>query len=433
VMAYRHRQEGAGPIAPRPHPPCERRSRRLARIWTTSVVAAATRLGIASAAAAEPTFRSHEIQPGPLPTPQRIALADLGGDGRVAVPSLTTDGGLVAVPIGGHRFGLARDPDAFGRDGEGMFTEVVEMVPGDLDADGDVDVVLAGRIRDGIVVLHDDGEGGLHPVRELAPGEELGREPFRMPAATIPVVNGAASPGTADPGPRRLRPMSFGISKGRELDPGRIGRTREDLPPLPAPGEPPSFDPRTWFDDPGRPFEIEIGSGKGTFLVQQAAIDPGTNFLGIEHAGEFARHAADRLRRHGLENVRLLWGDAVDLIRYRVRSGVVDVIHLYYSDPWPKSRHHKRRVVQRDSLRAFHRVLVPGGRLHLVTDHAELWDWYLEHVAWAEAEGLFTRTEFVPPTSAREGELVGTNYERKFVAEGRAKHAMTLVRADAAG
>ncbi len=223
--------------------------------------------------------------------------------------------------------------------------------------------------------------------------------------------------------------MSFGISKGRELDPGRIGRTREDLPPLPAPGEPPSFDPRTWFDDPARPLEIEIGSGKGTFLVQQAAIDTGTNFLGIEHAGEFARHAADRLRRHGLENVRLLWGDAVDLIRYRVRADVVDVIHLYYSDPWPKSRHHKRRVVQRDSLRAFHRVLVPAGRLHLVTDHDELWAWYLEHVAWAEGEGLFTRTGFTPPTSAGPGELVGTNYERKFVAERRAKHAMTLVAA----
>lgn len=221
--------------------------------------------------------------------------------------------------------------------------------------------------------------------------------------------------------------MSFGISKGRELDPGRIGRVQDDLPPLPEPGSPPTFDPRTWFDDPSRPFELEIGSGKGTFLVQQAALDTGANFLGVEHAGEFARYASDRLRRHELTNVRLLYGDAAELVRWRMVGGIVDVIHLYYSDPWPKTRHHKRRVLQRDTLQHFHRVLIPGGRLHLVTDHAELWQWYLEHVAWAETEGLFTRSDFVPPASAGEGEVVGTNFERKFVAEGRAKNSMTLV------
>ena len=143
-----------------------------------------------------------------------------------------------------------------------------------------------------------------------------------------------------------------------------------------------------------------------------------------------ARHAADRLRRREMTHVRLLYGDAAELVRWRLADGIVDVIHLYYSDPWPKSRHHKRRVIQRDTLPHFHRVLVPGGRLHLVTDHEDLWAWYLDHVAWAEAEGLFTRTEFTPPASAGPGEVVGTNFERKFVAEGRAKHAMTLVRAD---
>ena len=216
--------------------------------------------------------------------------------------------------------------------------------------------------------------------------------------------------------------MSLGSGRGREQDFDGFGLLREELPPI---GDGP-WDPRDLFERPDRPFELEIGSGKGTFLVQQSALQPATNFLGIEWAGEFFRYAADRVRRHDLTNVRLLHDDASEVVSHRLPKGCCSVVHLYFSDPWPKSRHHKRRVIQDQTIRAFHRVISPGGELRLVTDHDDLWAWYEGH-ALRHAD-LFDREEFEPPESAGEGEIVGTNFERKFRREGRPFHAMTLRR-----
>ena len=218
--------------------------------------------------------------------------------------------------------------------------------------------------------------------------------------------------------------MSFGLSRGRDFDYEGFGLTQSDLPDPGSGG----VDPRSWFTNPGRPFELEIGSGKGTFLVQHSSLHPDTNFLGIEWAGEFFRYAADRIRRHRMTNVRMLHADATEFIRYWCPAAFVDVIHLYFSDPWPKARHHKRRVVQDETLRHMHRALVSGGELRLVTDHPGLWSWYEEHAV--RNAGLFERRAFEPPGSAGDGELVGTNFERKFAREGRPFHSMTLVRLD---
>ena len=216
--------------------------------------------------------------------------------------------------------------------------------------------------------------------------------------------------------------MSFGLGRGRTLEPGAYGIEGRSLPD-PALGR---VDPRAWFPNPAARFELEIGSAKGTFLLQQGELEPATNFLGVEYAGEFYRYAADRVRRRGLANVRLLYADANEFIRAWMPDAIVATIHLYFSDPWPKARHHKRRVVQLATLAEFHRILVPGGDLRLVTDHDELWAWDVEHAD--RAHNLFERREFARPQSAREGELVGTNFERKFRREGRPFHAMTLVR-----
>lgn len=298
--------------------------------------------------------------------------------------------------------------------------------------------------------------------------------------------------------------MSFGLGHGRPLDPapGAVGVSEEELPPLPDDilVDPRSgwVDPRRWFPDPQRPFELEIGSGKGTFLLQQAVLQPQTNFLGIEWAREFYAYAADRVRRRRsagrLLNVRVLHTDASEFLHWRCPDAICRVVHLYFSDPWPKNRHHKKRVIQHRLLADVWRVLIPEGELRVVTDHADLWAWDMAHFErWVEGrdggrgeeaerrrdevgdrarsvcvsqsllrerEGLnafidegalasarawlpqmpeqvrlrratmpaapFELLAFDRPESAGPGELVGTNFERKFREEGREFHACTL-------
>ncbi len=220
-----------------------------------------------------------------------------------------------------------------------------------------------------------------------------------------------------------LSPMSFGLGHGRTLDVTGIGLTQRELPPADAGRLGPAY----FFPArPDAPFELEIGSGKGTFLLQEAPSHPDVNFLGIEYAGEFYRYAADRIRRAELTNVRMLYADGTEFLTHWLPDSCCSVVHLYFSDPWPKARHHKRRVVQDATLAQFHRILRPHGELRLVTDHDELWAWYQEHIA--RSGHIFTPVSFERPVSAADGEVVGTNLERKYQREGRPFHAVTLRR-----
>jgi tRNA (guanine-N7-)-methyltransferase len=197
--------------------------------------------------------------------------------------------------------------------------------------------------------------------------------------------------------------MSLGLRQRRSPITAGHGIEQADLPPFEA-GR---IDPRTWFEEPQRPLEIEIGTGKGTFLVQQAPLCPDVNYLGIERAAGFYRYAADRMRRRGLSNVRILRADAGEFLRFWCTDEIAAVVHVYFSDPWPKKRHHKRRVIQDWSLEELHRILLPGGELRLVTDHEGLWAWYEAH-AHRHAD-RFEQMPFCPPDGAGSDEIVGTN------------------------
>lgn len=225
--------------------------------------------------------------------------------------------------------------------------------------------------------------------------------------------------------------MGKGLTRKQTLDVTGFGRDQDELPEVGSG----YLDLIDWFgyppwtgqgEDP-RPLEIELGSGKGTFLAQEAPLHPDTLFLGIEWASQFYRYAADRMRRLNLTHVRMLHADGTVFIRNFVADQSVSVFHWYFPDPWPKARHNKRRTFQEGFLRGdLHRVLAPGGRIRVATDHLDYWAWMQEHAA--KVADLYGIEPFEPPASAGEGELVGTNFERKYRKEGRVFNGMVLVK-----
>ena len=172
------------------------------------------------------------------------------------------------------------------------------------------------------------------------------------------------------------------------------------------------------------PVELEIGMGKGTFLTEQSLARPQTNFLGIEWANWYWRYASDRLRRHECLNARTVRAEAMFFIREHVADASLAVVHVYFPDPWPKKRHHKRRLIQEPFLQQVQRILVPGGRLQVVTDHAD----YFQQIEAVVTASPLKIIEYNRPGSAGEGEFVGTNFERKYRREGRPFHAIAAVK-----
>lgn len=142
---------------------------------------------------------------------------------------------------------------------------------------------------------------------------------------------------------------------------------------LPRYGLPPGpVHPGTLFD--GRPVVVEIGFGLGHATVEMATPDPGTGIVAVDvHTPGVARLllAVDRL---GLGNVRVVHGDAVALLRDRLPEGSLAGVRVFFPDPWPKARHHKRRLVRPDLVRLMASRLRPGGTLHCATD----WEPYAE-------------------------------------------------------
>lgn len=181
----------------------------------------------------------------------------------------------------------------------------------------------------------------------------------------------------------------------------------------PAEGE--VVDPQTWFDSPG-PFELEIGCGKGGFLLARSMARPDVRLLGIEWANKFFKFAADRMARRQVSNVRVMRTDARVFVMRHLPPESVETIHLYHPDPWPKKRHHKRRLVQDDFADAVSRVLVVGGQWLIQTDHSGYYDHI--RVVLGRHPG-FHELNWSDAASETHPEFAGTNFEIKYRKEGR--------------
>jgi len=161
------------------------------------------------------------------------------------------------------------------------------------------------------------------------------------------------------------------------------------------------------------PWEIELGFGKGRFLLARAEAQPGSRFLGVEVAGEYFRLVARRLERRGLANLALVRAEALSLLATTIPPGSASALHVYFPDPWPKSRHQRRRLFSPSSVDLVLGALAPGGTLWFATDYLD----YGEEVRriLASFPGVEVRTvEGGWPEGPR------TNYEAKYEREARA-------------
>ena len=116
------------------------------------------------------------------------------------------------------------------------------------------------------------------------------------------------------------------------------------------------------------PVELEIGSGKGLFLLRATAEHPGHRFIGIEQARKYAQFTAARLAKAGRTNAVVVQGDARLILPEGLADGALHAVHIYFPDPWWKKRHHKRRIMTAEFLAHVVRGLAPGGSLHFWTD-----------------------------------------------------------------
>lgn len=161
------------------------------------------------------------------------------------------------------------------------------------------------------------------------------------------------------------------------------------------------------------PKVLEIGFGMGTATAEIAARRPDTDFLGIEVHGPGVGNLFKLIDERGVSNLRVIRHDAVEVVDNMLAPQSLDGFHLYFPDPWPKKRHHKRRLIQPALVKLLVRKLGTNGYLHLATD----WEDYAEHmlvVLQAEPGLANTATGYAPRPEYR-----GTSgFERKGLAKG---------------
>ncbi len=160
------------------------------------------------------------------------------------------------------------------------------------------------------------------------------------------------------------------------------------------------------------PWEIELGFGKGRYLLASALEHPERRFLGVELVSKYYRLLRDRSRRQGTSNLLLIRGEALYLLSAVLPRAFASRLHIYFPDPWPKSRHHRRRLFDPETVDLVLGVLKPGGELCFATDFIDYGQRVLDILEGYP--GLDVEPRSSPwPDGAR------TNYEAKYILEGR--------------
>tara|TARA_R110002049_G_scaffold153200_8_gene317450 strand:+ start:635 stop:1351 length:717 start_codon:yes stop_codon:yes gene_type:complete len=194
---------------------------------------------------------------------------------------------------------------------------------------------------------------------------------------------------------------SFVLRQGR-MTVGQQRALDEMMPRIGLPYRPQPVDLDALF---GRdaPKVLEVGFGMGETTARIAAGQPQTDFVAIEVHGPGVGNLCKLARDDGLDNLRIVQHDAIEVLQDMIRPGALAGVHVYFPDPWHKKRHHKRRIIQSEFVALVASRLAPGGYLHCATDWNEYAEWMLEVLSTEPllentAEGFAPRPEWRPVT-----------------------------------
>lgn len=168
------------------------------------------------------------------------------------------------------------------------------------------------------------------------------------------------------------------------------------------------------------PVEIELGCGDGGFILTRAQQHPERNFLAVERLLGRARKVAKAIAREQRQNLKALRLESSYVIERLSPPASVSMVHIMFPDPWPKARHHKRRLIQPTFLESLHRALVPGGAVRFSTDHEGYFEWARD--MWTEAAGwsiapIWDYTNDPP-----------TEFQQLWDGQGRPTHRLHVIR-----
>lgn len=165
------------------------------------------------------------------------------------------------------------------------------------------------------------------------------------------------------------------------------------------------------------PIHIEVGMGKGRFIMDLATLNPNINYIGIERYTSVLLRAVQKMDENPLDNVHFLCIDAATLPEIFGKDEV-DRIYLNFSDPWPKDRHARRRLTSSDFLNRYDQFLSPNGRIEFKTDNQDLFSFSLQEIEESEVWHLDAFTRDLHNDSTLNQGNVMTEYEEKFSSIG---------------
>ncbi len=229
-----------------------------------------------------------------------------------------------------------------------------------------------------------------------------------------------------DTAPQRRLIQSYGRRRGRPLRSGRAALIQDLLPALaiapPAVGE--TLEPKRLFARPVDAVWLEVGFGAGEHLAAQAEAHRATGFIGAETYINGIAGLLARARAVALDNLRL-WPADIRLLLPAFAPRSIARVFVLFPDPWPKARHHKRRLVAGPFLDELARIMVPGAELRVATDDEDYAAWVREELA---AHPGFAAVPGADPRY-RPGDWIPTRYETKALAQGRAPLYFRVARA----